>query len=407
MNKFFNILISTVRSKIMPLWTKLRMWCSLTFIRTKILAKIRQFFVKILDVRPRNKGDYYPVFRWLISKRLAFFMVIVTGMVAVWFILSSLPENFLNGNKEKSIDTYKYRSVALKFHSGPVRILAKDGYVAYEGDVDSGAANGNGTLYDSDGNVVYTGEFANNMYNGEGMYYYPSGTVQYKGTFTDNIFNGKGSYYRENGILEYEGDYVLGERTGTGALCNSVGEIIYQGNIYKGDVNYPDFLARPTSDVSELYTGELAVYESNSEYCVAMPEIDAVYSVRDGSNSLESEWTVDRIYVMKNKTFIDGKAYTDINEVRKVMGEPLYFGTSWVNLPEAAAWNILSEKEPARVSSVTIKAEEGIENIFDVSGYDRNFEIYIYTFEKDGLLYTFYFEAAGKNEFLMYSIEKA
>ena len=40
-----------------------------------------------------------------------------------------------------------------------------------------------------------------------------------------------------------------------------------------------------------------------------------------------------------------------------------------------------------------------------VNRYDRNYEVYIYTYLKDGLLYTFYAPSSGQDSFLIYSIE--
>ena len=407
MRSILNILITAVRARIMPLWIKVRMWASPAFIKTRVLVKVREFFTRLLDIRPRHKRDYYPIFNWLVSKRLAFALVVVLALGAVIYISFTLPENFLKGGEAASVPTYKYRSIPLKFHSGSVRILAREGYVAYDGEVEEGAAAGQGTLYAADGSTVYEGQFADNMYNGTGTFYYPSGIPRYVGTFTDNEFNGTGSYYRSNGILEYAGDYVFGVRTGSGTLYNSVGDAVFRGNFLNGDIIYPDFLARPTTEVSGLYSGETRVYQSDTEYCVAMPEIDAVYSVKDGSNTIENEWTVDKIFVLKNTVPLANGTFSSVKQLMAQMGQPLYFGTAWVNLPEAVAWNMLAAENPDEVEAVDLTAEEGLENVFSVSGYDRGYEMYLYTFEKDGLLYTFYFTGAGESEFVMYAIEKA
>ena len=216
MKNLLNMLFSAARAKIMPLWIKLRMWTSPAFLRSKVLIKVREFFSKLVDVRPRDKRDYYPIFRWLVSKRLAFALVVALGLVSVLYITKMLPDNFTKDSG--GIPTYKYRAVPLKFHTGTVNILAKDGHVAYTGEVDGGAASGQGTLYAADGSTVYEGQFENSMYNGEGTLYYPNGGPKYVGSFTDNEYNGTGSSYRPNGVLEYSGDYVAGVRTGSGTL---------------------------------------------------------------------------------------------------------------------------------------------------------------------------------------------
>ena len=399
-------MLSAIRARFMSLWTKLRLWTTPTFVRTKILAKVRAFFTNLMDVRPRNKRDYYPVFRWLVSKRLAFALVVGLGLVSVIYIAATLPADFLQGSGS-GIPTYRYRSLPLKFHSGTVQILARSGYVAYVGEVDRGAAEGQGTLYAADGSTVYAGAFADNMYNGDGILYYPNGIPCYAGGFTDNLFHGMGKFYRSNGTLEYDGDYVSGVRTGKGTLYNSVGREVFRGNFLNDEIVYRDFLARPTAEVSSLYSGDTAVYQNGTEYCVSMPEIRALYSVKDGSNTLENEWTVDRIYVLRDILPVDGGVCTTVRQLKAALGDPLYFGTAWVNLPETVAWNRLAQEQPDVVTPIEIQAAAGLDNVYAVSSYDRDAQMYLYTFEHSGLLYTFYFTGAGESEFVMYAIEKA
>lgn len=405
MKNLLTMLFSSARAKIMPLWIKLRMWTSPAFLRSKVLVKIREFFSKLLDVRPRNKRDYYPIFRWLVSKRLAFALVVALGLVSLLYVSAMLPDNLLKDSG--GVPTYKYRSIPLKFHSGTVNILAKGGYVAYTGEVDGGSASGQGTLYAADGSIVYEGQFANSMYNGEGTLYYSNGSPKYVGEFTDNEYNGTGSYYRPSSVLEYSGDYVAGVRTGQGTLYNSVGNMVFQGSFLGGEIVYQDFLDRPTSEVPDLYSGETAVYQSSEEYCVSMPEIDAVYAVKDGSNTLENEWTVNRVYVLHDSVPLERGTCTTLRQLMAALGDPLYFGTAWVDLPEAVAWNLLAPEQPDRMETVRVDSSASFENVFNVSGYDRDFQMYLYTFEQNGLLYTFYFTGAGESEFVMYAIEKA
>lgn len=405
MKNLISILVSAVRAKIMPLWIKLRLWTSPAFIRSKVLVRIREFFTKLLDVRPKDKWDYYPVFRWLVSKRLAFALAVVLGLASLLYITMMLPDDLPGGSG--GVPTYRYRSVPLKFYSGTVNILGRDGYLAYTGEVDGGAANGQGTLYAADGGVVYEGQFANSMYNGSGALYYPGGSPRYVGGFTDNEYNGEGKCYRPNGVLEYSGEHVLGVRTGSGALYNSVGGKVFQGSFLGGEIVYQDFLSRPTAEVPQLYSGESAVYQGGGEYCVTMPEIDAVYAVKDGSNTLENEWTVDRLYVLHSSVSLESGVCVTLRELTAALGEPLYFGDAWVDLPEAVAWNMAAEGQTDRMEPVRINADADFENVFSVSDYDRDFQMYLYTFEQNGLLYTFYFTEAGASEFVMYAIEKS
>ena len=400
------MLLGTIRARMLPLWIKLKMWTNPRLLKTRGIQAIRGFLYKLLDVRPRDQKDYYPVLRWLVSKRLAFALVVGLGICAALFLTTVLPEGFLGGTGER-IPTYRYRSIPLKFHSGNVKIEAKGGYIAYDGAVDKGAANGKGTLYNKAGGTVYEGDFKDNRYNGKGTCYYPGGTPQYQGDFTDNMFHGTGSYYRSNGVLEYEGDYHFNARTGEGILYNGVGSQVYQGNFLNDFIVYSDFVDRPTSEVSTLYSGDTDVYQSDREICTTMPEIQAVYSVRDGSKTLENEWTVDQILVLQDQVQLDGGVCTEIGQIKQQLGEPLYFGTAWVNLSEAVAWNLMAHKLPDRLPPVEIQADSPLENVHNVTSYNSDTQVYLYTFEQNELLYTFYFTEAGQSHFFMYAIEKA
>ena len=92
MNNILQILITTFKAKILPIFNKIRLWTSLEFLRTRLINNVRIFFSKVLDVKPRHKKDYYSVFNWLISKRLAFAIVIVTITVCIAFFIN-LPES--------------------------------------------------------------------------------------------------------------------------------------------------------------------------------------------------------------------------------------------------------------------------------------------------------------------------
>ena len=405
-NTLLRMLFATARAKVMSLWIKLKRWSSPAYIKSQVLIKIRSFFVKLLDIKPRHQGDYYSLFRWQVSKRLAFALVVTLGMVAAIYIALTLPKDFLKG-EGGSVPTYQYRSIPLKFHSGKVRILARAGYLAYDGNVDEGAATGDGVLYAADGSKVYEGKFANNMYNGTGTRYYPSGLPRYIGSFTDNLYHGTGSEYRDNGTLEYTGGYVYGLRSGAGTLHDSVGAPVFKGNFQNGEIAYADFLDRPTGEIADMYSGDTEIYQSSDEYCVVMHDIDSVYSVKDGRNTLENEWTADRLYVLKDSVMLEGVNCISIRQLKEMLGEPMYFGTAWVNLPEAAAWNVLAARYPDEVEVVDITAREGLEGVYTVSDYDRDFQMYLYTFEKAGVLYTFYFNGSVESNFVMYAMEKA
>ena len=96
MNDLLSVLLSTLKARITPIWTKLKYWTSWNFIKTKILTKIRNFLTTIFQVKPKDKDDYYPIFGWLISKKLARAIVIVVGILCVCYFALIFTAPFSN-----------------------------------------------------------------------------------------------------------------------------------------------------------------------------------------------------------------------------------------------------------------------------------------------------------------------
>lgn len=406
MNKLFSTLFSSIRAKFTSLWTKVRMWTSPIYWQSQVFTRIRLFFSRLFDVRPRHKKDYYGIFNWLVSKRLAFALVIILGILCAVYLYTALPKGFFTGTGS-TVRTYRYNAIPLKFYSGSVRILAADGHLAYEGQVSDAHCVGQGTLYNKEGGKVYEGAFADDMYNGEGTLYYPEGTVQYQGNFLNNLFQGQGSYYRPNGTVEYVGEHESGHRNGEGTLYNAAANPIFTGTFQMDEIVYSQFLDKSTSVVSQMYTGKTQVYSSSNEYAVSMDEINAVYSANDGSNSLDGEWTVNSIYVLSDSLPVEGETLTTINQLSARFGQPDYYGVSWVNLPEAVAVNLLAQSDDMLLGQVSLTTTSAFDGVYTVSSYDQDFQVYIYTYLQDGLLYTFYTTGSGSENFVMYSIETA
>lgn len=343
----------------------------------------------------------------MVSKRLAFAGVIALGIVCLTFISMNLPEQAAPADGENSLPTYKYNSIPLKFIEGNVNILARDGHLAYTGPVTEGMVKGSGKLFDAEGNTVYEGEFDSNLFNGAGQLYYPEGALRYQGQFSDNLFHGVGAYYRLAGSLEYDGEHVLGKRSGHGKLYNGAGTQIFEGTFRNDEIVYSELMDKTTEDVSAMYTGTSNIYTAGSEFCVTMDEISAVYSASDGSNSLDGNWKVGTVYVLSGSVSIGNESYATLDELTELMGAADYFGTAWVNLPEAVCINALVSQGCEALTKVDMSISAELDEVFTVNSYDKNYTIYLYSFVHDGLVYTFYCPRAGANEFLMYSIEVA
>ena len=75
MNNIFTVMFRAIRAKFTPIVTRLRRLTSGAVLRSRLLGLLQQGFSKLFNVKPRHSKDYYTVFRWMISKKLAFSIV--------------------------------------------------------------------------------------------------------------------------------------------------------------------------------------------------------------------------------------------------------------------------------------------------------------------------------------------
>lgn len=404
MGNLFQVLISVLKAKILPIWTKLKLWTSWSFIRTKFLTKLRQLFSRLFDIRPRNKDDYYSIGNWMISKRLAFAVTIVIGLVSVYYVFFLNTPAFLKA-RETGVKTYYYDEIPLRFTDGRVRILAKSGYMAYEGDVSKGSATGQGKLLREDGSVIYEGDFVLNKYQGQGKLFYPSGQLKYQGGFVENLYSGNGTTYRENGHKEYVGEFLNGMKEGKGVYYSSAGNKVYEGNFTKDALMYTDFLGKTTADAGNLYTGRREIYLDDENFVVSMSDIEAAYYGRGDSENLDGTIVIEGIYVLSSGFSYQGVTYTSIRELEKIFSKPEYEGNTYITMPEAVAVHVLNQKDNFFYGDVQGDWVHTLDDVIQVEYYDENYMLYLYTFVKENLRYTFFCkDRAG--EFSMYLIEQ-
>ena len=403
-NSVFSVILNSIKARVTPVLTRFRMWMRPDYIRTRLIAAIRNFFVRLFDMRPRNKKDYYPVFSWLVSKRLAFAIVIVAGVLSIFYLIG-VRASFGFASDGENIKTYRYNSFSLRMAKGLVRIKGKSGYLAYEGNVSKGYTKGQGRLFAPDGTMLYQGNFEKSKFEKAGTLFYRDGTMHYQGNFHENIFEGKGTLYRENGSKEYDGDFLGGKKEGEGNLYDNASSAVYSGNFSNDELVYSDLLGMKATDVAKAYTGQRDVYQTNSEQVVAMSDINAIYLGQMEPDTIDGEVSVQEVVVMKS-TFTGPKAVCrTIDEVKKVLGNITYEGESQATFAEAVAINKMLETRDILHGEVAMTVEKSHEDLTQVSGYDSAYDIYIYTFQKEGLVYTFV-SGDRSGQFIYYSITK-
>lgn len=399
----FKILIATAKAKVTPLVTKIKMWTSWNFIRTKLVSKIRDLFSKLLDVRPRHKKDYYEVFRWLVSKRLAMAAVVIIGLLSMYYLYSV--HGTVISAKLDGIKTYPYDSILLRFANEKVRITGKSGYLAYEVDVRGGGATGYGTLMNPAGVVVYQGNFVKNRYQGNGTRYYDDGVMMYTGNFQENLFNGVGKYYRENGSLMYDGEFALGKKDGQGKLYDSGSSLIYTGGFSQDELVYSQMLGKKVSEMAKVYTGKRILYEGEDMFAVLMEDIEAMYVGQNNSGTLDGEMSVECVIVLKDTFAAGGKSYTSVDELQQYFGTERYEGNSEIKMAEAVAVNWMQKNKNRTLRPVDMTTSSEYEDYVTINRYNEDYTVYLYSFNKEGLLYTFVCQDKG-DTFSFYFIEK-
>lgn len=250
---------------------------------------------------------------------------------------------------------FAYDSTLLKVYHGKAEIINSDGTIAYIGKVKDGTANGKGTLYEQSGSVVYEGTFANGKYEGKGTLYAP------------------------------------GNR------------IIYQGNFWRNRILYEELVGKPVSKAAECYQGKRTVYSYEDCVCTAMREIEAVYyTVRD-EDSLEDEWTVEGVYVLKPEFFGDEDVLVSWSDLEVYFGEEEYSGTMAVKFQDVAAVRVMREVRGEDAADGMVLMET-FRQVYEVTAFHPEENLEIRTYKKDDFWYTFFGEK-GNEGFSFYLIE--
>ncbi|MCR5510438.1 MAG: hypothetical protein K6F54_05760 [Lachnospiraceae bacterium] len=386
-NNLINILIQTVKARFTGLVTKLRLYTSWSFIKTRLIVKIREFFTNMLGVKPRDSEDYFTVGRWMISKRLFYAAVLIIGVISIWYISSET--TIFKKFDEGGVRTYKYNSVRLRTAEGHVRITGRSGYLAYDGTVEDGAVTGSGTLYNPAGNIVYTGTFEQNKFEGSGTQNYEDGNMRYTGTFHENLFEGTGNLYREDGSIEYMGGFLQGMKSGDGILYDAGGNEIYNGTFAFDDIVYSELLGKSATEVGDHYKGHRTLYISGDESVVIMDAIGAIYHSVADAEALDDEEKVSEVYILQDYYKYGNDTIDSISEIRDIMGNPIYEGYSGIIFPEAVAVETINSNADIFKGVKDMEVSSAFSDVFEVDTYDDSFPVYIYSFKRGEIVYSF------------------
>lgn len=404
MNSLITVLITSLKSKVTKYWTLFKRWTNITVLKSVVVAKVKKFFITLFDIKPKSRKDYYTFGSLMVSKKLAFSLVVILGVLSAYLVYILQPELFQFSTSDSSISTYNYDSFALKFKEDTVNILAADQHLAYVGQVAEGACNGTGKLYRKDGSLLYSGAFVNSVFEGSGTAYYNSGTTQYMGAFSDNLYHGTGTYYWENGSRLYEGAWQFGLKSGDGILYNSSGAKIFTGKFSADQLVYSQMAKQTTETIAELYTGDTELYVDTDTFCVKMPEINAMYSADEAVTSLDETRTVNSIYVLKDNFVLGDTVCTTITQVEELLGAPIYEGLTLADMSDQIGILDLVSKGNTDFVKPNVEVESPYANAGTVTSQEWDYQVYVYAYEYEELIYRFYCSKEG-DTFAMYCIE--
>ncbi len=405
MRQIWNVLIQTIKLRLNRIIVTLQRFSSPIYLIQFVTLRIRNLFSRLLDIRPKHKKDYYTIAGWMVSRRLVNFLLILAGIGCIFYL--SVTHPFVKSSGSTGVvPVYKYSSIPLRYASGQVKIKAKSGYIAYEGEVSDGYVNGNGKLYDAEGVLIYDGAFVENKYNGEGSLYYASGQLEYTGSFADNLYEGTGTQYRESGARLYEGEFSEGLKEGSGVFYNASDTAVFTGNFHRDEIVYTQFLNKSAEDIGSIYTGGQLIYENEdgTENAVILSDIDVIYYSKERSNSMDDTMQSDALCIGKSSFIYGNQTINTIEGLTESLGEPEYQGNSYMTFLEAIGISWMQNKGKA----MTIDPGMDLETVFDevsiVNSYASDTLVYLHTYKVGEQTYTFVSEDKTGG-FFMYEIE--
>ena len=171
------------------------------------------------------------------------------------------------------------------------------------------------------------------------------------------------------------------------------------------DIKYSDFIGKKASEVAASYNGSRTLYEAEGERTRFMADINAMTLEYYDDESIDTEASVEAVYVLKDSYPTASGRVKTFDELSLYLGQPIYVGSSYASLPELLCVNKLNASSDSIVLSGP--ADVTMSSLFteynEVESYDPDYEVYLHTYHKDGLLYTFVTDP-GVNTFYFYFI---
>jgi len=186
-------------------------------------------------------------------------------------------------------------------------------------------------------------------------------------------------------------------REGDGVLYSNAGTKIYTGRFSQDEIIYSELLGKSTEEVSGIYSGKRTLYEGDDKFEVELSDINVIYEGSSNSNALDDSIMVESVYVLDDYIMCNGKKMLTIDDLESYFGEPAYEGSSYVTQTEALAISkIRKSTGDLYYDAVDITEEYVYDDYFTISDYDSQKLVYLYSFSRDNVEYTFVCRDADK-----------
>ena len=362
--------------------------------------------------------DYYTIGHVYVFKNLLFIIVLaicIIPFIYFRYIAPAAGVTVASSGSGAGFKTFIHYDTDLAEYTGRAKVLSTNRKEMYVGDVSSGFASGEGSLYNSGGIKVYEGAFSKNKYNGEGKEYYgETGNLMYTGAFLENLYEGEGKLYYPDGVTKYyEGEFSAGVFNGQGILYTEDGARLYEGGfrdgLYDGTgtLYYPDLqIAQYVGGFSKgLKSGEGVLYDrsgteiftgpfANDEINVSAFLGGSLQTLLDAYNTAATAYTFEAIEnrVLEFSQFTDLFLINDGDRVERIIrlktnmdfGETaFYIGETYADEADIAALNMAGKRKDFARTSAGVRFTD---NVY------RPQRMYIKTYITEDTIYTAFYE---------------
>ena len=98
-------------------------------------------------------------------------------------------------------------------------------------------------------------------------------------------------------------------------------------------------------------------------------------------------------------------AISSLDDLTKAMGEPEFQGNTYITLPEAVAVELINQQEEPLEIDAQLETSALYDEVQTVESYQSMLEIYLYVYQTEDLIYTFFCENRD-TPFFMYMVEQ-